>query len=65
MSHLRMVILKLWRVRFEAGADKDNAIRDGTIPLRIASENGHLENVRVLCQAGADKNWKPCFRRCW
>ena len=33
---------------------KDKAGRDGTTPLHVASNYGHLEVVRLLVEAGAD-----------
>ena len=37
-----------------AGASKDRAKEDGSTPLFIASQNGHLEVVRLLCDASAN-----------
>ena len=44
------------RLLVEAGADKNQAMKDGATPLRIASQKGHAEVVRLLIEAGADKN---------
>ena len=45
-------------VRFlcEAGAEKNQPMKDGRTPLNIASAQAHLEVVRFLCEAGAEKN---------
>ena len=41
----------------EAGADKDAAkSNSGTMALFIAAQNGHLEVVRLLLDAGSDKD---------
>ena len=38
---------------WEAGSSVDQANENGATPLLIASENGHVEVVRVLVEAGA------------
>ena len=45
-------------VRFllQAGANVNQANKNGSTPLNIASENGHTEMVGLLLQAGADAN---------
>ena len=53
--HLGMVALDCWLL-CEAGADKDKASDIGATPLYVASQNGHLEVVRMLGAAGADKD---------
>ena len=41
----------------EAGANKDQGTTDdGTTPLLIAAQNGHLEVVRFLVESGAKKD---------
>ena len=37
----------------DAGADTNQAMTDGRTPLFIASQKGHLEVVRCLCDAGS------------
>lgn len=39
----------------DAGADKESVVVD-TTPLCLASENGRIEVVRLLLEAGADKD---------
>ena len=42
-------------VRFLIDAAK-NKSPEGTAPLHVAAQNGHIEIVRLLIQHGADKN---------
>ena len=37
----------------DAGAETNQAMTDGRAPLFIASQQGHLEVVRCLCDAGS------------
>ena len=37
----------------DAGAETNQAMTDGRTPLFIASQKGHLEVVRCLCDAGS------------
>ena len=39
-----------------AGADKDKADKNGTTPLFLAAQNGHLNVVQSLIEAGVDVN---------
>ena len=41
---------------FDAGSDKDIAMRGGATSLLVASRSGHLEVVCLLSDAGADKD---------
>ncbi len=43
------------RLLLAAGANANAAAASGATPLYIAAEGGHLEAVRVLLEAGADK----------
>jgi ankyrin repeat protein len=38
----------------QAGADLKLAMNDGTTPLHVAYQQGHVEMVHALIQAGAD-----------
>ena len=38
----------------EQGADINKARDDGATPLNVASQNGHVEVVRMLLEQGAD-----------
>ena len=40
----------------EANADKDKATNDGYTPLFVAAEQRHLEVLRFLLEAEADKD---------
>ena len=41
----------------ENGADKNEAAIDGKTALWHATNNGHLDIVRLLVEQGADKEW--------
>ena len=47
------------RTTFGAGAQRDIADQGDAAPLFIASQSGHLEVVRLLSVAGADKHMTP------
>ena len=42
------------RLLIEAGAKKDQCTTDGSTPLHLAAEEGHLDLVRLLIEASAD-----------
>ena len=42
------------RILCEAGADLESGGRDGSTPLSVASQNGHVNVVRILIAAGAN-----------
>ena len=63
---IRLFLLVLWRLvrclsrlvrstrsLCDAGAETNQAMTDGRAPLFIASQKGHLEVVRCLCDAGS------------
>jgi hypothetical protein len=49
----------------EYGADAGKAGADGATAFTFASQCGHLEAVRLLCEAGADTDtWRTCPSIC-
>jgi ankyrin repeat protein len=42
------------KLLIEKGANLDEDDIEGRTPLNVASQNGHLEVVRLLVEAGAD-----------
>ena len=53
------------RLLVEAGADKNQAMKDGATPLHIASQKGHGEVVSLLIEAGVSSGTAVmCCRFC-
>ena len=46
-------LVRSTRILCDAGAETNQAMTDGRAPLFIASQKGHLEVVRCLCDAGS------------
>jgi len=47
--------MEIARLLIEAGANKDlRRTEDGSTPLHVAAEEGHLDLVRLLIESGAD-----------